>query len=269
MNRGRLHAALAASALALPLGGCVAAAIPIVAGGSILSVTEGTRKRPAPAPAQPAAEPDAPGGNASRLVIVPGVLPPPSGTAGVGAYTAFLDYARTEAVRHPADELRTSAVLADPGSLDPATTDCAILPPAVLVDLDPGDATLDIDTLAPDAALAAGLAELRLMGAEVFWISTASAGEAGTLRNRLRATGLDADGRDGLLLMRRAEDRKQLRREELAETHCVVAIAGDARSDFDELFDYLQNPDAAVQLESLFGSGWFLLDPTPANEASQ
>jgi hypothetical protein len=41
----------------------------------------------------------------------------------------------------------------------------------------------------------------------------------------------------------------------------VVAIAGDARSDFDELFDYLMDPSAALPIEALLDAGWFLTPP--------
>ena len=57
------------------------------------------------------------------------------------------------------------------------------------------------------------------------------------------------------------EDRKQVRRWDAARNYCVLAIAGDKRSDFDELYDYLRNPDGAVALEHMFDNGWFVTPP--------
>jgi hypothetical protein len=37
-----------------------------------------------------------------------------------------------------------------------------------------------------------------------------------------------------------------------------MAIAGDTKSDFDELFEYLKDPHAAEPLDELLGAGWFL-----------
>ena len=62
--------------------------------------------------------------------------------------------------------------------------------------------------------------------------------------------------------MRYPEDRKQTRREDLAASSCLIAIAGDVRSDFDELFEYLINHEAAAMLDPLIGNGWFVI-PAP------
>lgn len=242
MSARRLHAACAASALALTLGGCVAAAIPLAASSAMIGGPERQAR-------------------ADARTVVPADRAA-AATAPATPYRGFLGYALAESARHPTDERRRSAVLADPGSLQPATTDCAILPPAVLIDLDPAGEAAQIDAIAPDPALADGLADLRAQDTAVFWISRLSAAEAGTLRRRLVETGLDPAGRDILLLMRRAGDRKQLRREELARSHCLLAIAGDERADFDELYSYLRDPAAASALEVLIDRGWFLV-PTP------
>jgi len=253
--RRRLHTACAVLALAMTLGGCVAAAIPVVAGGAILSAHDAqTRRSNASLASVPAAEASA----ASGAVGSGRAEAPGSGSA----FEPFIGYALAETARHPTDDRRRSAILADPGTLQPVTTDCSILPPAVLIDLDPAGGTLDIASLTPDAPLGRALEDLRAQETDVFWISETSAGDAGTLRNRLRETGLDPAGRDTLLLMRRPGDRKQLRRKELARTHCVMAIAGDERSDFDELYAYLKDPSAAAALDALIGRGWFLV-PTP------
>ena len=187
----------------------------------------------------------------------------PGAARAANPYMAFSSHALAQALLDPVENPRSSAILATPGSLSPVMSDCAIRPPAVLLDLDPGGETLDLDRpVVPNARLAAALADLRLRNVAVFWISGASAADAGKLRERLLISGLDPWGRDGLLLMRRADDRKQIRRRELSEMHCVVAIAGDSKGDFDELFDYLKNPAVAEPLDALIGDGWFLT-PNP------
>lgn len=158
-------------------------------------------------------------------------------------------------------------MLATAGSLRPITQECGILPPAVIIDLDPAGGKLDpAAPIALDPVLAEGLAQLRSADVAVFWASGATVVEAGRVRDHLLAAGLDPWGRDPLLLMRRSDDRKELRRREVAQTHCVVAIAGDSKSDFDELFDFLRNPAAGASLDELMGQGWFLtpsLAPAP------
>ncbi len=69
--------------------------------------------------------------------------------------------------------------------------------------------------------------------------------------------------------MRYPGDRKQTRRDDLAKVSCVIAIAGDSRSDFNELFEYLVNPEAALALELLIGQGWFLIPPALTQTSSQ
>ena len=277
MTGPRLRAALAASVLALALSGCVAAAIPALAGGAVLARDkDGSKDRPASDLAAPQFEGPGPA-PAPTLDASPvrdmvemreGAVLAAPGAMFDDRWQAFLAHASEAAASDPIDDPRTSAILAAPGSLAPNMTDCAILPPAVLIDLDPAEEALDMASITPDRALAQGLAALRMQNVEVFWISGESAAIAGTLRARLRETGLDPAARDGLLLMRRAEDRKQLRRKELSQTHCVVAIAGDQRSDFDELFAYLKDPEAATELDVLLGDGWFLV-PQAASGAAE
>jgi len=255
MTVRRLKAALAASALAIMLGGCVAAAIPLAAGGVVL-------RNEALGKDEPEAEEQREAGQADAIATEGEPFTPT--LAPSGAYQAFFTYAREQAALDPVATPRHSAILAAPGLLQPETTECSVRPSAVLVDLDPASGARDFAALPPDPALAQGLHALRLEGVFVFWISDASAAEAGTLRKRLTETGLDPTTDDGILLMRRAEDRKQLRRQELSQAHCLVAILGDERSDFDELYDYLKDPAAASELEALIGSGWFLV-PTLLN----
>ena len=92
---------------------------------------------------------------------------------------------------------------------------------------------------------------------------------AGDLTAKLKSSGLDPDSADQLLLMRYPGDRKQTRRADLAKVSCIIAIAGDTRKDFDELFEYLVNPEAALALELLIGQGWFLIPPVIAQAEPQ
>lgn len=268
--------------LALPLGGCVAAAIPALAASGMIvrgaadedaqgetqpppRVEVAPEAAPAPAPAAaPSGETAGPGGSVpgAALASAPAALPAGGeAPAGANPYAAFYRHALEQAGRDPVNAPRKSALLASPGSLEPVTGDCAIRPPAVVVDLDPAANAVDIQAIAGNPPLAEVLDELRQRDVEVFWISRRTALDAGQLRAKLLESGLDPRGRDGLLLMRRADDRKELRRRELAETRCVVAIAGDTRSDFDELFDFLRNPAAAAPLEQMIDAGWFLTPP--------
>ena len=71
-----------------------------------------------------------------------------------------------------------------------------------------------------------------------------------------------------MLLIRNDEDRKQTLRQEANLDVCVIAIAGDRRGDFDELFDYLRNPASALGFEGMIGTGWFIT-PVPFGSAPQ
>lgn len=281
--------------LPLALGGCVAAAaIPVLAAGGVITRDRGGEQAAAEdkpplvevasqaevaaaAPAPPAAEaspqtePMSEGDPAAaseitvtgQSVVVAQASSNATATVVAASFdapvAAFALYTHRQAERDPVSEPRKSAILATVGSLVPETGDCGIRPAAVLIDLDPGKDRFAADmTITPEPSLAYALERMRLHDVAVHWVAAAPAIEAGRLRQQLISTGLDPAGRDRLLLMRRADDSKEVRRRELAQTHCVVAILGDTRSDFDELFDYLRNPAAATQLDELIGNGWFL-----------
>lgn len=314
---------LAASPL---LGGCVAAVIPLAAGGALIGkeelglnkrareAAEPTAAQPAETPptviapdlsegaappgqtleaAEPLEEAAAEDGLATDLDIapestdgaiqelppalsapsapplvqqIPSIASPASPANDPRAYDALYAYVDQQARRDPVDAPRQSALLEAPGTLSPVRTICSIRPPAMLIDLDPADGTFDPDMApAPNPALAQMIASLRLQEVDIFWISSLAAVRAGSVRKALVESGLDPAGRDGLMLMRKIDDRKQIRRRELGDTHCVVAIAGDNRTDFDELYLYLKDASAAQPLEELIGAGWFLT-PLPLSE---
>lgn len=283
MNMGMARIAAIALLPAL-LSGCVAALIPVAAGGMMAGKEKigiGAETKAEPAEANSVAdEMKVPGPTPKPDPIVVVENPPPALTpidepapaapSPMSSYQAFagiFGYAVAQADIDPVSEPRQSALLAAPGSLVPDRSDCSIRPPAVIFDLDPDGAVFaPAIEAAADPALVQMLRAFRMQEISIFWVSALPALDAGSVRRRLQQSGLDLIGRDGLLLMRRADDRKQTRRRELSETHCVIAIAGDTKSDFDELYDYLMDPSAAGTLDELLDAGWFLtplplLDP--------
>ena len=160
-------------------------------------------------------------------------------------------------------EGRTSAMLSDATSLLPNRVDCGSGVPTVLIDLDPDGEDLALsENLSAPAALGVKLAQMRAQGIAVAWISRKSADAEESIRAALTRSGLDLSGRDRILLIGSPSDRKQTLRDGLAGTSCLVAIAGDTRSDFHELFGYLLNPSDASSLQPMIGNGWFII-PTP------
>ena len=134
--------------------------------------------------------------------------------------------------------------------------------PAVVVDLDSGAQPFVPGAAhAPSPALVEGLARMREAGMAVVWITALPAGEVTAVAEALKASGLDPAGTDPLLLVRSAADRKQVLREDAARDVCVIAIAGDRKGDFDELFDYLRDQTSGQSLDYLLGAGWFIVPP--------
>ncbi len=306
--------AIALSAItlgALALQGCIAAAIPLAAGGLVargagggvgnnstggeVSVAQGisqgvaqgvvqeVAREPVPVTAAPALA-TAPSGpriakvdldelppgdvNAAPIElagVTPGTrVPTPTRRSGLpGArdpFGPFFDYARSLTDKKFA--ARPSAVLRDPASLEPDRADCGAREPTLLIDLDPAEGLLDPNAAAlPAPFLADDLARLRRRDVTIAWISGHSAAMAGDIRAALKAARLDPKGTDRLILMRYPDDRKQSRRNELGRNVCILAIAGDTKSDFDEVFDYARDPSATAMLETLIGRGWFLVPP--------
>ncbi|WP_337661219.1 hypothetical protein [Erythrobacter sp. Alg231-14] len=198
---------------------------------------------------------------ASTSGIVVPIPDAPRAVAGGTFFDPFFDYAT--APEFTSVGKRPSAMLLNPAALEPDRLDCETGEPTVLIDLDPESGELfPIDPQSASPALAQRLAELRVKGVLIAWISQRFANREVDIRRALRDSGLDPLGIDEVLMMRTSDDRKQTRRDALARTSCLVAIAGDTRSDFHELFDYLLNPSDAVALEPLIGEGWFLI-PTP------
>ena len=277
----RLSAALGA---ALLLQGCVAAAIPVVAGGALAGrstiakpkaqvVAPAPIQAPSPAPTSVADQIDQPEVRIAETAapaiaqpadVEPGLMAP---IRARGGFDDFLEYTFTHAAPPAPGELQQSALLRDPAALDGERIACGMEDAAVIIDLDPADGVF-----APARAtsglpgMADMLANLRANGVKIAWISGLSAIEAGAVRSALERSMLDPKGDDTLLLMRYGDDRKQTRRNEFAAEHCVLAIAGDAPTDFDELYEFIIDPANATALEALYGDGWFITPPVLSEE---
>ncbi|MFN2099550.1 hypothetical protein [Altererythrobacter sp. MF3-039] len=263
---------------AASLSGCVAAAaIPVLAGGSMLrsdavagSATE--TRTTAQQPATASSSEPATGGQPALVRVDMTSLPPPTAqdvrAAAVQRIEArsfddFYGYALAQASLDPLEAPMRSALLTNPGSLEPIRHMCGARAPVVLVDLDPEGTLFDPAAVGNgNAALGEVLAVLRSRGITIAWVSALGEEAEPAIRNRLVRERLDPQGADLLLLVSEDNASKQQSRITLAETHCPIAIAGDARDDFDELFAYLKNPDAALALNEMFGAGWFLT-PNP------
>ena len=259
-----------AAALLLPLAafglqGCVlaAAAIPVIATGAMVGKQVfGERTREAIAEGNPF---EADAVDLARLgdftVLATSELPAP--TVPVPSTGPLADLLGFAGDALPTDETSFSALLANPAELRPTRAACEAQAPAVLIDLDPADGLVPLEASArPDPALVTLIGQLRAQGIAIAWITDREPTEAGAIRDRLDATGLDPTRRDPLFVQRFPGEVKQRRRRALLETHCVLAIAGDDRRDFDDLYIYLRDPTHATSLEPMIGEGWFLI-PNP------
>ncbi len=180
-------------------------------------------------------------------------------------YAGFTSYALAQSAKFEAGEGIQSAVLIPRVALEkPEKVDCAGKPLAVLIDLDDqnaGNWTVS-ETLYRQNGLAEALDELRAAKISVIWLSDQPAESSDRISAILKDAGLSvSEADDFLFLDRGGDDRKQARRWDAARTYCIVAMAGDKRADFDELYDYLRHPDGAVTLEHMYGAGWFIAPP--------
>jgi len=254
------------------LSGCVAAVMPVVAGGLAVKTRidgkpdgkpKGGHRKPSLSESGEPPETPIPGAGASLQLTGLAALPRPDEApdgAG-GSFPAFIDFALTAAQPKPRQPFRSALI--DPATLTsrPARANCGSQPPAVLIDLDPGKAAFDLDD--PPAAaprLAEQLAILRAAGLTILWQASLPTDAFERLHITLAAVGLDPDRTDRLLLIRKAGERKQDRRQDAARDWCILAMAGDSKDDFEEAFDYLRDPNGilAAALSANLGDGWFL-----------
>lgn len=193
-------------------------------------------------------------------------LPPPDpgvaravSTSAIGRLQAYV----LDLVAVPREAgSRPSAILNGASSLQVARAQCAMQPVAIFIDLDPGREAFDpLATGTPAPGLAETLASVRQAGVRVVWFSRLGASFAVAARTALAESGLDPRGSDELVLLETIDERKQSVRDEVAQRLCPIAMLGDDRADFDELFLYLKDPNAAVALETMVDDGWFLANP--------
>ena len=186
-------------------------------------------------------------------------------------YAGFAAYALQQSVRLEAGEGVKSVILVPRvDMIKPETMGCEGKPLAVAIDLDDktGGDWLSVKTLYRQNGLIEVLSSLRAAGISVIWLSDQPVAASKTISAILDEAGFSqSESDDFLFLDRGGEDRKQVRRWDAARHYCIVAMAGDDRSDFDELYAYLRDPDGAVTLEKMFDNGWFLTPP-PLVEAT-
>ncbi len=282
-RRSRLAPAAMLAALSLTLSGCVAALLPIAAGGLIAKTQIDARKRAQRAEStmeNPQAEPE----NNEQTSGEPIVLPPPADQqaqqspsdqpASMRAterllfsnvrhpYLAFTLYALEQAENRAIGKPVRSAVLVENISLaNPKAIECGAKRAAVIIDMDEaGDAGQAIAMTPGELAIL--LETLREADIRIAWISGDTEAQAQGKVTALKAGETPALKDNDLVFHRRKGGfRKQEQRWELSKDYCVLAIAGDRRADFDELFDYLRKPDLAIRLDAFNGRGWFELPP--------
>ncbi|VWX61395.1 hypothetical protein [Sphingorhabdus sp. 109] len=195
-------------------------------------------------------------------------------TPGLDAspYADFAAHALQQSAKLEAGEGVDSVVLVPRVDIfEPETIECEGKPLAVLIDLDSptGGDLIKADTLYRQNGLVEALSRLHSAEISVIWLSDHPVAASGRISAILNEAGLSRSGSDDFLFLDRGgDDRKQVRRWDAARNYCIVAIAGDDRADFDELYDYLLEPDGAIALNHMFDNGWFLTPP-PLVEATR
>jgi hypothetical protein len=259
---------------ALALQGCVAAVLPLAAAGVIgkKQIDKGRdRAKQAEASFDPQAVPIVTVGAEPEGRLAPLPIADPAGVlnpldrldrSGItNAYLPFARYAIDQAARQRRGEAVRSVVLVDEVSLTtPKTLSCDAKPMLAVIDVDvaPGTpAEMDVERQSGFAAI---VETMRESGIRIAWLADADEARLKPILDLLRE-GDEPVLRDADLMLfgQPGGYRKQERRWQLARDHCVVAIAGDRRADFDELYDFLRDQSYAIRLEAFMGKGWFEL----------
>jgi hypothetical protein len=266
---------------ALVLQGCVALVLPVAAAGVIgkKEVDKArARARAAEASFDPTiVPPQVIVGNAppEALAAVPVIAPADEAeTPGTlspldrlalsdinNAYMPLARHALGEAAKRSRGEVARGAVLVESVSLSqPQTIDCSAKPMAVILDLDIAPGTPAEMEIQRQNGFAALLETLRESGIRIAWLAEANEDRLKPVLDLLREGDEPVMREADLMLVGLpGKLRKQERRWQMARDYCVVAIAGDRRSDFDELYDYLRDQAYAIRLELFMGKGWFEL----------
>ncbi|WP_337847519.1 HAD family acid phosphatase [Sphingomonas sp.] len=272
----RLRALLTLGAAGLLCGGCVAAAIPIVAGGSIAGrqLLGGGAAEPAPAQV-PAAAPTPAAAPASGAAAADTLATPEaralaqrlsasvaaardlSGSAesaarSLQAYQSLWAYVERQVAARAAGEGARSVVLAGGASLEaPRYVPCDAKPLAILFDLDEQAEGGDPDARwrrwigdGSDAVVAVpgaveGVDALRREGVQALFVSGRWPRDAAGVVAVLDRLGFGRMEPGKTLLLRGGNppvSADQVR-QTLASSYCVVAIVGDALGDFSDALD--------------------------------
>lgn len=212
------------------------------------------------APVVPAPKESAPA-IASRAPGAIGPIAPRTGADPV--YDALFANVTRIAQRLPSSrERRYSAILKDPRSIKPTRTECRIGKTAVLIDLDPANGIAPLgEGVTASPRLTRILEGLRAQDVEILWLSSHTLDDAVELRNALTRSGLDPTRLDPLFLPRFPRETKATRQADAAREFCVVAMLGDAWTDFDPTFQDAAEPSTAAALDALVGEAWFLAPP--------
>ncbi|MEP7222186.1 MAG: hypothetical protein ABI673_05905 [Novosphingobium sp.] len=214
---------------------------------------------PPPAPRAAAALVPQPAPRA-MTASAPGPLLRPIESTPSSGYLGFTAYAISHANAPDSSAVAGVIDLKSPLAA-PHLSQCGGQAPAVVIDLDPGLSVFNPAAATPQPGLGEALAALRSAGVTVMWASALPVEQAEEVHVALARTGLDPARIDRLLLLNGPGDRKQARRAAAARNWCVIAMAGDRRGDFDEVFDYLRDPDSSIPADDLFGKGWYIAPP--------
>jgi hypothetical protein len=189
----------------------------------------------------------------------------------VSPYVAMTRFAIAQSLKFEAGETVSSVILHPKTSVlsvRPEMISCAGKPPAVIIDLDDqaNENWAEADILYRQNGILEAITQLQAAEISIIWLTDQPTEAAMQIKAILQEAGFTktnapADIIDFVFLNRGGDDRKQAQRVNAAGIYCVVAAVGDQRSDFDELYDYLRNPDGAIGLEGMFGNGWFLTPP--------
>jgi hypothetical protein len=273
----KCRSAILLSTAALTLQSCVAAVLPIAAAGVIgkKQIDQGrARAKQAEASFDPAAPPIVTVGGQADAVPTPPAADQPADSAGIlnpldrldrsgitNAYLPFARYAIDQAARQQRGETVRSAILVDQVSLTtPKTLSCDGKPILVVIDVDVAPGTPAEMDVQRQNGFADILQVMRESDISIAWLADADEARLKPILDLLRE-GEQPVMRDIDLMLfgQPGGYRKQERRWQLARDHCVVAIAGDRKADFDELYEYLRDQSYAIRLEAFMGKGWFEL----------
>ncbi|MBA4761704.1 HAD family acid phosphatase [Sphingomonas sp.] len=269
----RLRALLALGVAGLLCGGCVAAAIPIVAGGSIAGkrLLNGDKPAPEPVAAATPAPVAATPGDATATLATPEAralalrlqasaaasspaapVSAESAAASLQAYQSLWAYVERQVAARKAGEAVRSVVLAEGATLDaPRYVPCEAKPFAILFDLDESAAGGDPDarfrrwigdgsdqvSAVPGAV--EGIDALRREGVQAIFTSARRPSGNNAAAAMLAKLGFGEFVPGKTLILRGGEppiSGDQVRRT-VAASYCVVAIVGDALGDFSDSFD--------------------------------